>query len=97
MKCTDIQTLKNTCAIGSNTNKLYVLCPPYSAPKKSGRPMAAKRIKGSIDISLDKKKGNKRKKVPMEPEDEDSRKKKHGHSSSPAKTSSTPNKKGKDK
>ncbi len=57
--------------------------------------MAAKRIKGSIDISLDKKKGNKRKKVPMEPEDEDSGKKKHGHSSNPAKTSSTPNKKAK--
>jgi hypothetical protein len=95
VRCTDIQTLKNTCTLGSNTKKLYVLCPPYSAPKKSGHLMAAKRIKGSIEISLDKKKGKKGKKVPMELEDEDSGKKKHGHSSSPAKTSSTPNKKAK--
>jgi hypothetical protein len=57
--------------------------------------MAAKRIKGSIKISLNKKKGKKGKKVPMEPEDEDSGKKKHGRSSSPAKTNSTPNKKAK--
>ena len=49
--------------------------------------------KGSIKISLDKKKGKKGKKVPMEPEDEDSGKKKHGRSSSLAKISSTPNKK----
>ena len=95
VRCTDIQTLKNTCTLGSNTKKVYVLCPPYSAPKKSGRPSAAIRIKGSTEISLDKKKGKKGKKVPMEPEDEDSGKKKHGHSSSPAKTSSTPNKKAK--
>ncbi len=93
VRCTDIQTLKNTCALGTSTNKLYVLCPSYSAPKKSGRPMAAKRIKGSIEMSLDKKEGKKGKKMSMEPEDEDSGKKKHGHSSSPAKTSSTPNKK----
>ena len=80
VRCTDIQTLKNTCAIGTRTNKLYVLCPPYSAPKKSGRPTAAKRIKGSIEMSLDKKKGMKGKKMPMEPEDEEIGKKKRGHS-----------------
>jgi len=51
------------------------------------------RIKGSIEMSLDKKKGMKGKKMPMEPEDEEIGKKKHGLSSSPAKTSSTPNKK----
>jgi hypothetical protein len=68
------------CSIGTSTNKLCVLCPPYSAPKKSGRPMAAKRIKGSIDMSLNKKKGKKGKKMPMEPEDEEIGKKKRGHS-----------------
>ena len=59
VRCTDIQTLKNTCAIGTRTNKLYALCPPYAAPKKSGRPKEATRIKGSIEMSLDKKKGKK--------------------------------------
>ena len=62
VRCTDIQTLKNTCAIGTRTNKLYALCPPYAAPKKSGRPKEATRIKGSIEMSLDKKKGKKGKK-----------------------------------
>ncbi len=42
-------------------------------------------------MSLDKKKGKKGKKMPMEPEDEEIGKKKRGHSSSPA----TPNKKAK--
>ena len=95
VRCTDIQTLKNTCAIGTRRNDLYALCPPYAAPKKSGRPKEATRIKGSIEMSLDKKKGKKGKKMPMEPEDEEIGKKKHGLSSSPAKTSSTPNKKAK--
>jgi hypothetical protein len=91
VRCTDIQTLKNTCAIGTRTNKLYALCPPYAAPKKSGHPKEATRIKGSIEMSLDKKKGKKGKKIPIEPEDDEIGKKKHVRSLSRA----TPNKKAK--
>ena len=79
VRCTDIQTLKNTCAIGTRRNDLYALCPPYAAPKKSGRPKEATRIKGSIEMSLDKKKGKKGEKIPIEPEDDDIGKKKRGH------------------
>ena len=84
VRCTDIQTLKNTCAIGTRRNDLYALCPPYAAPKKSGRPKEATRIKGSIEMSLDNKKGKKGKKIPIEPEDDDIGKKKRGRSASPA-------------
>ena len=91
VRCTHIQTLKNTCTIGTRTNDLYALCPPYAAPKKSGRPKEATRIKGSIEMSLDKKKGKKGKKIPIEPEDDEIWKKKQGRSLSPAR----PNKKAK--
>ena len=32
----------------------FKLCPPYSAQRKSGRPREEKRIKGAIEIAIDK-------------------------------------------
>jgi hypothetical protein len=58
-------------------NKEYRLCPPYAAPRKSGRPREGKRIKGSMERGIDKKKkkeeAKKRKKKdePVMPDDEE--------------------------
>ena len=56
-------------------NKEYRLCPPYSAARKSGRPREGKRIKGSMERGIDKKKKNeetkerKKKDEPVVPND----------------------------
>ena len=53
----------------------FKLCPPYSAGPKGGRPREEKRIKGAIEIAIDKtekkkKKAETRKKRdPIEPKD----------------------------
>jgi len=57
-------------------NKEYRLCPPYSAGRKSGRPSEGKRIKGSMERGVDKKKKleqtkkRKKKDEPVSPDDE---------------------------
>ena len=58
-------------------NKEYRLCPPYSAGRKSGRPSEGKRIKGSMERGVDKKKKleqtkkRKKKDEPVSPDDEE--------------------------
>ena len=58
-------------------NKEYRLCPPYSAGRKNGRPSEGKRIKGSMERGVDKKKKleqtkkRKKKDEPVSPDDEE--------------------------
>jgi hypothetical protein len=70
-----IESLCNDAA-STNTNDLdFKLCPPYSAGRKGGRPREEKRIKGAIEIAIDKTDKKKKmtetrkKREPMEPDD----------------------------
>jgi hypothetical protein len=66
----DIQTLHNTAK--DKVQMGFMLCPPYSGAKNSGRPREEKQIKGSVELSMEKKKSaksNKKRTVPIEPED----------------------------
>ena len=54
----------------------FKLCPPYSAGRKGGRPREEKRIKGAIEIAIDKTEKKKKKaetwkkRDPIEPKDD---------------------------
>ena len=74
----DITTLRNDMKKDTEQhNKEYRLCPPYSAGRKSGRPSEGKRIKGSMERGVDKKKKleqtkkRKKKDEPVSPDDEE--------------------------
>ena len=53
----------------------FKLCPPYSAGQKGGRPWEEKRIKGALEIAIDKMEKKKKttetrkKRKPIEPDD----------------------------
>jgi hypothetical protein len=54
---------------------LFKLCPPYSAGRKGGRPREEKRIKGAIEIAIEKTEKKKtektpKKRDPIEPKDD---------------------------
>jgi hypothetical protein len=48
----DIQSL---CQSTANIDQSYVLCPPYPCPQKGGCPREEKRIKGGVEIAMEKK------------------------------------------
>jgi len=53
------------------SDEMYKLCPPYAGPRKGGRPREEKRIKGGMELSMEKKSkamGKKGKDKPVEPE-----------------------------
>jgi hypothetical protein len=55
-----IESLRNAAA-STKTNDLdFKLCPPYSAGRKGGRPWEENRIKGAIEIAIDKTKKKKK-------------------------------------
>lgn len=68
----DMQSLRNTKS--AKVEKSYVLCPPYAGPRKGGRPREEKRIKGGVELVMEKKMNaekkiaSKRKGKPVEPD-----------------------------
>jgi hypothetical protein len=67
----DIDSLCNSAACAKSDGMEFMLCPPYSAGRKSGRPREEKRIRGALEYAIDKKekKKKKRKQEPIEPVD----------------------------
>ncbi len=72
-----IHTIWNTAASAKTNDFVFKLCPPYSAGGKDGRPREEKRIKGAIEIAIEKteKKKKKTEKTPkkhdpIEPKDD---------------------------
>jgi hypothetical protein len=71
----DIESLRNAAASTKSNHMEFKLCPPYSAQRKSGRPREEKRIKGAIEIAIDKTEKKKKmvetrkKREPIEPDD----------------------------
>jgi hypothetical protein len=49
-----IESLPNAAASTKTNHMDFQLCPPYSAGRKGGRPRGEKRIKGAIEIAIDK-------------------------------------------
>jgi hypothetical protein len=70
----DIQSLRNTARVTSHISQnKYLLCSRYSGHQKGGRTREEKRIKGSIELAIEKKKkettkDKKKRKVPIEPD-----------------------------
>ena len=68
----DMESLRNSTT--AKVEKAYVLCPPYAGPRKGGRPREEKRIKGGVELAMEKKmkaakkQAGKRKGKPVEPE-----------------------------
>jgi hypothetical protein len=50
----DIESLCNAAASTKSNHMDFKLCPPYSAGRKGGRSQEEKRIKGAIEIAIDK-------------------------------------------
>ncbi len=69
-------TIQNTAASAKTNDLDFKLCPPYSAGCKGGRPREEKRIKGAIEIAIDKMEKKKKKAEtwkkhdPIEPKDD---------------------------
>jgi hypothetical protein len=49
-----IESIPNAAASAKTNNLDFKLCPPYSAGRKGGRPQEEKRIKGALEIAIDK-------------------------------------------
>ena len=67
----DMESLRN--ATTAKIDQSFALCPPYAGPRKGGRPREEKRIKGGVEIVMEKKMNaakkltGKRKGTPVEP------------------------------
>ena len=49
----DMESLRNSTT--AKVEKAYALCPPYAGPCKVGRPREEKRIKGGVELVMEKK------------------------------------------
>ena len=55
-----IESLRNAAASTKTNNLDFKLCPPYSAGRKGGRLREEKRIKGAIEIAIEKRRRRRR-------------------------------------
>ena len=55
-----IDTIRNTAASAKTNDLDFKLCPPYSAGRKGGRLREEKRIKGAIEIAIEKRRRRRR-------------------------------------